>query len=271
MRVAELTTQWLEGFRQESNSSSRLAVGSPEVAGGIEAAVGSTPKRIFGFHSAHQLIKAVHEVEGAYRLGRDDRAYRQIVTAGDQAIQGDGSVRFTRKERALDRLPPDPLSEGVCKFHVTDGVGCGVDKRYGETFVFDRMLRLIRRHFAWGTGNLILRAVASKFGDIVHIFKADEVKYLERLRQTTSRWRPSACARQPQRLLVRLPPSGGRAGTLGGSRWLQEQMARERQSTRIELELHFLIYSELCIGDCKLVCSSRSSLRVMLVCRITKP
>ena len=57
-----------EGFRQEGNSSSRLAVGSPEVAGGIEAAVGSTSKRIFGFHSAPPLIKAVHEVESAYRL-----------------------------------------------------------------------------------------------------------------------------------------------------------------------------------------------------------
>ncbi len=58
-----------------------------------------------------------------------------------------GSVRFTTLERDLDGLPPDPLAEAVCKFHIADGVGCGVDKRYGETFVFDRLLRLIRRHF----------------------------------------------------------------------------------------------------------------------------
>ena len=74
-----------EGFRQEGNCSSRAV---PEVAVGTQAVDGSTPKRIFGFHSAHQLIKAVHEVEGAYRLGRDDPAYRQIVTVGDQAILG---------------------------------------------------------------------------------------------------------------------------------------------------------------------------------------
>ena len=49
------------------------------------------------------------------------------VFASDQAIQGQGSVRFTEKECQLDRLPFKPLVEGVCKFHVADGVGSNVD------------------------------------------------------------------------------------------------------------------------------------------------
>ena len=99
-------------------------------------------------HSAEQLINTVHRVEGSYRLRRADRAFRLAVTVADQAIQGVGSVRFTQKESRMDSLPLKPLAEGVCKFHVADGVGFNVDKLYGETFVFDRLLRLIRRHFA---------------------------------------------------------------------------------------------------------------------------
>ena len=67
----------------------------------------------------------------------------------------------------MDGLPYSPLEEGVCKFHVADGVGTNVDKLFGETRVFDRLLRLIRRHFAWGTGNLIDRSVANQFDNFL--------------------------------------------------------------------------------------------------------
>ena len=71
----------------------------------------------------------------------------------------------------MDGLPAKPLAEGVCKFHVTDGVGTTVDERYGGTFVFDRLMRLIRRHSALRTGHLIFRAVANKFDVFVQGFK----------------------------------------------------------------------------------------------------
>ena len=68
-------------------------------------------------------------------MHRADRAFRLVVTVADQAIQGEGSVRFTQKESSVDSLPLKPLAEGVCKFHVSDGVGSKIDKLYGETRV----------------------------------------------------------------------------------------------------------------------------------------
>ena len=102
---------------------------------GVAAAVGAAPAsstrtRWFGLHSAEHLIHTVHRVEEAFHLHRADRALRLCVTVADQAIQGQGSVRFTEKECQLDRLPFKPLAEGVCKFHVADGVGSNVDKLY---------------------------------------------------------------------------------------------------------------------------------------------
>ena len=67
----------------------------------------------------------------------------------------------------------------MCKFHITDGVGCNVDKIYGETFVFDRLLRLVRRHFAFGTGHLILRSIARKFEQFAEGFRQQEKRCLE--------------------------------------------------------------------------------------------
>ena len=109
-------------------------------------------------------------MEEAFHLRRADRAYRLAVSVADQAIQGPGSVRITEKECEIDRLPYSPLKVGVCKFHVSEGVGTNVDKWYGETHVFDRMLRLIKRHSAWGTGNLIYRAVGNKLKASFKIF-----------------------------------------------------------------------------------------------------
>ena len=62
----------------------------------------------------------------------------------------------------------------MCKFHVTDGVGTNNDKQYEETVAFDRLLRLIRHHFGWGTGNLIFRGVAAKFSKFVLDFCEEE-------------------------------------------------------------------------------------------------
>jgi hypothetical protein len=88
-----------------------------------QVAVGTAPKRWFGFHSAEQMINVVHTVEKSFHLAREDRAFRLLVTVADQAIQGEGFIRFTEKERIGDGLVHDPLGAGVCKFHVTDGVG----------------------------------------------------------------------------------------------------------------------------------------------------
>ena len=162
---------------------------------GTAAAVGAALPRWFGFHTADQLIKTVHRVEESFGLCRSDRAFRLLVTVADQAIQGPGSVRFTQKERAGDGLAEDPLGEGVCKFHVADGVGCNVDKRYGETFVFDRLLRLVKRHFAFGTGHIIFCGVATKFQGFVQAFREQEQRCLVAVAKAEANGQPLAAER----------------------------------------------------------------------------
>ena len=142
-------------------------LGSPCLEHRDEAAFGA---ETFGFHRAPQLVRAVHTLEGSYHIRRADRAFRLITTIADQAIAGPGSTQFSRHERLVDNLEEDVFAEGVCKFHIADCVGCGSDKLFPETLLFDRTLRLVRRHFAWGTGDLILRAVAHKFASLASLY-----------------------------------------------------------------------------------------------------
>ena len=117
--------------RRKEAGKEAAAVGADKEAAAVGA--GTLATRWLGLHSAEQLINTVHRVEGTYRMYRADRAFRVAVTVADQAIQGEGSVRFTEKEGRVDSLPPRPLAEGVCKFHVSDGVGYNNDKLYVET------------------------------------------------------------------------------------------------------------------------------------------
>ena len=82
---------------------------------------------------------------------------RLITTVADNAIQGPNSVHFSEEERRVDNLEDDMLAEAICKFRIADCVGGGVDKQFIETILYDRLLRLVRRHFALGTGDIILR------------------------------------------------------------------------------------------------------------------
>ena len=98
----------------------------------------------------------------------------------------------------MENLPVKPLAEGVCKFHITDGVGSNVDKLYGETFVFDRLLRLVRRHFAFGTGHLIFRSIAQKFEQFAEEFRKQETRCLEAVARHEANGGPLAAARMRQ-------------------------------------------------------------------------
>ena len=99
---------------------------------------------------------------------------RLITTVADNAIQGPNSVHFSEEERRVDNLEDDMLAEAICKFHIADCVGGGVDKQFIETILYDRLLRLVRRHFAFGTGSLILRGMATKFPFIAQMFYAQQ-------------------------------------------------------------------------------------------------
>ena len=129
--------------------------------------------------------------------GSHMRARAKYRLDGEGAPFGDCSPNSPRPEQHWQQAH-SPLKEGVCKFHVADGVGTNVDKWYGETHVFDRLLRLIRRHFAWGTGNLIYRSVANKFDSFVHDFEAKEQQCLEAAARAETNSQPLAAARMRQ-------------------------------------------------------------------------
>jgi len=127
------------------------------------------------------MVGVVHAVEKRYHIGPDDRAARLALTVADQAIQGPGSIHFTQEECRQDGLAFDPISEAICKFHIADGIGDAVDKLYEETQIYDRLLRLIRRHFAFGTGKLIVRACAQKFESMAQEFDMRAANYREQV------------------------------------------------------------------------------------------
>jgi len=105
------------------------------------AANGAARHSIFGFHKSPHMVKAVHELEARYNIGRDGRALRVVSCVANQAIQGPGSIRFSEQERLVDNLPPVPISEGICKFHMSDGVGGAADRTFTAAMVYDRILR----------------------------------------------------------------------------------------------------------------------------------
>ena len=87
----------------------------------------------FGFHKAAQIVQSVHQVEHTHHISKRDRQFRMVVTVADQAIQGPGSVQFSREECRVDQLSEDPIAIGICRFHVSDGSGAAVDNMFRET------------------------------------------------------------------------------------------------------------------------------------------
>ena len=156
---------------EASVNSAEAANGTPMSENAAENAT------VFGFHKAPRMVYTVHELENKYHIFRDDRNARVVVTCADQAIQGPGSIHFTKEECRVDGKTPDLLSEAICKFHTADGVGGAVDRWFKETELYDRMLRLQRRHFGFGTGKLILRACANRFDDMAREFESQAKVY----------------------------------------------------------------------------------------------
>ena len=66
------------------------------------------------------------------------------------------------------------LVDAICKKHSADSAGDGVDKQFIESILYDRLLRLVRRHFACGTSDLIRWGVADKFSSVAQIFHAQQ-------------------------------------------------------------------------------------------------
>ena len=53
----------------------------------------------------------------------------------------------------------------------------------------------MRRHFAWGTGDLILRGVAKKCGDLAEMFEQQQQERLLRAAEAEAQGQPLAALR----------------------------------------------------------------------------
>ena len=127
-----------------------------------QVAIG-TKRGNFQFHSAEQLVTLVHRSEAAFKITKFDRALRMARTVADGAIAGPNSIKFVRRECIVDEIDYDPLKEGMCFFHAADSVFAGNDRKFPEARHHDSFLRLVRSSFAFGTGRLILRGIATEF------------------------------------------------------------------------------------------------------------
>ena len=211
----------------EKMCESAAAGGAKGAASGAANGAGTS---VCGFHKSPQMVQAVHGIEARYQIEREDRALRLVSCVGDQAIQGPGSIRFSEHERLVDNLPPDPLSEGICKFHVSDGVGGATDRAFRETIVYDQLLRLIRRHFAWGTGKLIFRAVAHKFENMAQEFDQKGGEYDAVAANLEAQGKPMA-AQRIHNSALRARAEAAALRRAGWTKWRQP-MAPKADGTR---------------------------------------
>ena len=134
----------------------------------------------------------MHSVEGEFKLSCDVREHRLVSTVADQAIAGPGSIRFVAHEAVVDNLLPDPLKEGVCAFHVVDCAGGASDKMFAEVVLQDRFLRLVRHHFNWGTGRVILRSIAEEWSKKADRLSSEAATWSQRAATADLEGRPVA-------------------------------------------------------------------------------
>merc|ERR1711978_386032 len=83
------------------------------------------------------------------------------MTMADGAIQGPGSTYFEEHEAVVDRR--NKRHVGACQFHRLDNAGHATDRQFKVCALLDRCLRLVRQSFGFGTGMVIMSAVADKF------------------------------------------------------------------------------------------------------------
>ena len=87
-----------------------------------------------------------------------------------------------------------------------------------KTILYDRLLRLARRHFAFGTGDLILRGVATKFSSIAQMFDAQQEALMQSVADAEAQNQPLAA----ERLAKRAQKCGAEAVSLhrvGWTKW----------------------------------------------------
>ena len=92
-------------------------------------------------------------------------------------------------------MEEDTISIGVCRFHIADGVGGRVGRKFRETILFDQLLRLLRRHFAFGTGCLILKSVAARFAQMAREIEEEAREMLVRSDTARQDGKPLAAER----------------------------------------------------------------------------
>ncbi len=171
------------------------ALGYQKSAPGVELAPGSDTKTWSRSHSGEKLVSLVRTTEQQMHIGIGERTMRLAMTMADGAIQGPGSADFEKHEATCDGRPCDILRVGMCAFHRVDGGGGHADRAFPITDLYDRFLRLVRKNFAWGAGNKVLRAVATEFGRLADELQTEGERLLRQSVEADVQNRPAASAR----------------------------------------------------------------------------
>ena len=103
-------------------------------------------------------------------------------------------------------------------FTLQNCVGRGVDKQFVEYILYDRLLCLVRRHFAFGTGDLLLRGAAANFLSIARMFDAQQEALTQSVADAEAQNQPLAA----ERLAKRAQKCGAEAVALrrvGWTKW----------------------------------------------------
>ncbi len=121
----------------------------------------------FGFHGAARLGALTHHTEAKYQVHDADRLLRLALNVGDGALEGPGSMGMAQHEATVMGTQWNPTAARSCDFHAADHAGHDADRASPLALAFDQYLRLVRRHFAYGNGLAIGRAVAREFQRLI--------------------------------------------------------------------------------------------------------
>ena len=114
----------------------------------------------FTSHGAERLVALVHHAEAQFNFGDAVRRLRFALTVADGATEGPFSINFAHHEAKVMNVEYNHACSHSCEFHVEDHDGADTDMAFPLALGFDQLLRLVRHHFAFGSGKRNCRAAA---------------------------------------------------------------------------------------------------------------
>jgi hypothetical protein len=136
--------------------------------GRLPQGTGSVPETgLLRFHGLQRTLEKIHEVEDAFLIGPEARRSRWSVNVGDGAVEGPYGIGVGAACARALAMESDVGWGSLDGFHAADGSGAATDAtsnvRAGFIGQYMRVLTALRGKFAFGTGRIIMRAIARRY------------------------------------------------------------------------------------------------------------